>query len=63
MIVASSCASRGISGKVVTLDEESVLAFIAATMMSLLGKGEPETLFYLSGCEPEILVYLWMYVV
>jgi len=37
-IVALSCASRGITGIVATLDEESVLAFIAATMMSFVGK-------------------------
>jgi len=37
-IIASSRASRGLTGIVATLDEESVLAFIAATMMSFVGK-------------------------
>ena len=40
MIVALSFASGGIAGIVVTLDEESVLAFIAATVMSFVDKGQ-----------------------
>ena len=54
-IVTSSCASRGIAGIVVTLDEESVLAFIAATMMSFVGKGQISFVLLLIGmraCNP-----------